>query len=679
MHRSVTQIAESVYRIGSDRAENGKLNTNSFLVKCGNESILVNTGPYSKFSEIEKKILSVADLESISLIVITSVSPDLSSALPLFLNKLPDVKIAVHWRGARLLSSSYPGTDFFIINENRWEFDALNGEKLLFLPASNLYSPEEIHLYLVKQKLLFSSSLFSSFTSPSSSLYIRKNDYELMKSYHEHYFSSTEVINSAVEKIKQLRIDIIAPGRGGVLKDDISFFYNEISRVECGSFKGVSRIKIKDEKEYFSLCSSAIQRLVSIYSYDEVVPMLNDSDIKIDADCNIIESHVTDGEVMWEKLFQAILEHKGLDWLSMIESLVRKYSRQYSIPYPAAFKSILINLKSKEVALDKEAVRLHGTKNRIRKELEETKNSLTKCPVTGLKNEIFFRNYMAKEIEGSLKNETNNALLMIGIDNIMDINARFGREGGDEALRGISYILRNYIDADYSRVTHYLFKMNSAAFSYYIPDCSDQYAVETAENLRSLIADSTSYLEKITVSIGVMQLYEYFNETVSSMEIVGRLIDTGYSRIHSAKKGGGNTICDKSDESSDFTRLTDPILIIDPDIKYAELLKSRLKEMGFFSDILDNGNDALRMIKKTRPLAIICETMVPGVNGFSIRENMLSDSTLNAIPFIFTSHKKNEEYIEKAVKLNVLYYYSKPYSILELTGLIENLSKIGAE
>ena len=39
--------------------------------------------------------------------------------------------------------------------------------------------------------------------------------------------------------------------------------------------------------------------------------IINDSDIKIDADCNIIESHVTDGEVMWEKLFQAILECHG--------------------------------------------------------------------------------------------------------------------------------------------------------------------------------------------------------------------------------------------------------------------------------------------------------------------------------------------------------------------------------
>ena len=678
LKKSVSLISDSVYRIGLENKKIGSLVPNIYLAVCGKESILINTGPYSCFEEVKNNISSITDIKSISLIVLTSASPDLSSALPLFLERTGKVKTAVHWRGANILSSCYPKADYFVINENRWEYDTENNEKLLFLPASNLYSPEEIQLYLVKQKLLFSSSIFSSFSS-CSSLFMDKENYELMKSYHEHYFSNTDMIKSAVEKIKQLKVDMIAPAHGGIIREDIPFFFNKISRVECGSFKGIESKTIKSSKDYYTLSEKVIYRLVSLYGFKEIKSVLNSAGIQIDDNCRITKSSCSDGNTLWERLFQVILDEKGISVLSMVESQVRKFSRQYSISYPAAFKNILINLKSKDVALDKNAVRLHGTKNRIRRELEETGDSLTKCPVTGLKNEVFFRNYMIKEISGSLEHETNSALFFIGLDNIMDINARYGREGGDEALRSVSFLVKNFIAADYNRLTHYLFKLNSAAFSYYIPDCTDQDALETADQIRSEIAESSSYLEKITSSIGVVQMHEYFNETLPPEEIINRIIDTGYSRIHTAKKGGGNTICDKSEEDGEYSRLTDPVLIIDPDIKYAELLTSRLREMGFNSEVVGNGNDAIRLIRKIRPLVIISETMVPGVNGFSIKETMLSDSTLNSIPFIFTSHKKNEEYIDKAVRLNVLYYYSKPYSIAELTGLINNLSRKKAE
>ncbi len=667
-------MSDSVFRIAPEDLEKGSLVPNIYLSVCGSESVLVNTGPYSCFSEIKKSISSLTDFSGLSMVVVNSVSPDMISGLPLLVNELKNIRVAVHWRGYQVLSTCYPEYKYYIINENRWEYDMENGEKMLFLPASNLYSPEEIHLYLVKQRVLFTSSMFSSF-SYNSSPFLEKKDYGLMKSYHEHYFSDTELLNSTIEKIKQLKIDLIAPSRGGALNRDLQFFYNKISRIDCGSFKTVSRKEIKTDDDYFSVCEEVISRFAVIYGFNEIKTVLESGGIIIDHDCRITESPWNEGNILWEKLFQIILDKKGISYLSMIETLVRKLSRQYSIDYPPAFKKILINLKSKDIALDKDAVRLHGTKNRMRKELEEAGDSLTKCPVTGLKNEMFFRNYMVKEIAGSLETESNSALFFVGIDNIMDINARYGREGGDEALRGISFLIKNFISSDYRRVTHYLFKLGSAAFAYYIPDCPVQYALETAEQLRSEIAQSSAFLEKITSSIGVIYMHEYFNDPLHPEEIINRIIDTGYSRIHTAKKGGGNTICDRTEENIDFLRLTDPVVVIDPDIKYVELLTGKLKELGFNSKVLDNGNDAIRFIRKTRPLAIISETMVPGVNGFSIKESMLSDSTLSSIPFIFTSHKKNEEYIEKAVKLNVLFYYSKPYSITELAGLIENLSR----
>ncbi len=84
MNEAVSLITDSVYRIGLDNYEKGSLVPNIYLVKCDSEFILVNPGPHSSYNEIKEKISSVTDPKKISLIVISSVSPDMSSALPLF-------------------------------------------------------------------------------------------------------------------------------------------------------------------------------------------------------------------------------------------------------------------------------------------------------------------------------------------------------------------------------------------------------------------------------------------------------------------------------------------------------------------------------------------------------------------------------------------------------------------
>jgi len=115
------------------------------------------------------------------------------------------------------------------------------------------------------------------------------------------------------------------------------------------------------------------------------------------------------------------------------------------------------------------------------------------------------------------------------------------------------------------------------------------------------------------------------------------------------------------------------VLIIEPDTNYAELLAARLREKGIISEIISDGNEAVDFIKTKTPSIIISEIMVPGVNGFAIKQGLLYDSSLNSIPFIITSHKKNDDFISKAIALNISHYFRKPYSVLELSGIVENI------
>jgi DNA-binding response OmpR family regulator len=57
---------------------------------------------------------------------------------------------------------------------------------------------------------------------------------------------------------------------------------------------------------------------------------------------------------------------------------------------------------------------------------------------------------------------------------------------------------------------------------------------------------------------------------------------------------------------------------------------------------------------------------------------MLHSSSLKNIPFIMLSHQKNEVTIQRAIALEIDYYFKKPYSLSEVVGVIVNkLKRLG--
>ncbi len=672
-NNAVLMVADNVYRIGPSARQPGSLDPNIYLVVSGEEAALVNTGPYQTFDELMDAASSLIAPEKIVLVALTTAAADMCSALPLVEKKSPGAHVAMHWRTSRMVSERISSLPPFIVNENRWEFSFRNGKKLLFFPSAYLSSPGEIQVFEPESSVLFSSSLFSSFTSGTGELAFDYRQMEPLIAYHEHYMPDSRTIKSILEKIRRLPVKYIAPSYGGIISDHIPQILSTAENIQSGSFREMKRKNIGDEKKYFQLCTEVLRRWSQIYPPGETEKLLSETGVEIDKNTWGIKSDKPAGPVLWEMIFVLALEKKGISWLSMAESLVRRISKKYSLSFPAAYNSVVLNLKSKNIALDENIERVQETRKRIREELEETEEKLTTCPVTGLRNEYFFRAYMEKEFVSSSDMEVNGALLMISLDDIVGINSRHGRDGGDDALRGITYLVKNYIAESELRSAHFVFKLNGPVFAYFIPECNDRCALTVAEELRSRIASSSVFVEDITVSTGIVDFYELYQNNLQGEEIPGNILRLGISRIQKARESGGNTICDKGSAIENNITLKLPVLIIEPDSNYAELLASRLMEKGIHSGIISDGNEAVEFIRGKIPSIIVSEIMVPGVNGFAIKEGLLTDSSLSSIPFILTSHKKNDDYINRAISLNINYYFRKPYSVLELTGIIENI------
>jgi DNA-binding response OmpR family regulator len=70
--------------------------------------------------------------------------------------------------------------------------------------------------------------------------------------------------------------------------------------------------------------------------------------------------------------------------------------------------------------------------------------------------------------------------------------------------------------------------------------------------------------------------------------------------------------------------------------------------------------------------------MAPRLNGFELRERLRANALWAAIPYILVSHKKNEDLVRRAVDLDIRHYFRKPLSIVEVAGLVQNLTRDAA-
>jgi len=302
---------------------------------------------------------------------------------------------------------------------------------------------------------------------------------------------------------------------------------------------------------------------------------------------------------------------------------------------------------------------------------------LTHDPLTGLPNEHLFRLQLPREFSRARERERNGAFLAVRLDDIVALNDKYGRAGGDEALRAVAYILQN-VRAGAGREPHVIFKLGGPLFGYYLPECSAPEARGTAEEIHEKVQQSEIYLQRLTVSIGLTNFYELFMEDGSTEQLALRIEQTALYRLDIAGKQGANTICDSSKTTAAAVSSRPTVLLVDPDPDSLELLIRSLEAAELVVQVSQDGESAMTAIQAHPPEVIVCEAMSPRLNGFTIRERLQTNALWNAIPFILVSHRKNDELIRKAVERNIRHFFRKPVSLTEVTGLILNITRRAA-
>ena len=117
------------------------------------------------------------------------------------------------------------------------------------------------------------------------------------------------------------------------------------------------------------------------------------------------------------------------------------------------------------------------------------------------------------------------------------------------------------------------------------------------------------------------------------------------------------------------------LLLIDDDPNLILLVKDYLEFRGYEVMTADNGKEALHLLSEELPDMIICDIMMPEMDGYALIENVRHDHRTSWIPVLFLSAKGQSQDRIKGLNLGADVYMVKPFEPEELVAQVESSLK----
>ncbi|MDW8326331.1 MAG: response regulator [Anaerolineales bacterium] len=114
-----------------------------------------------------------------------------------------------------------------------------------------------------------------------------------------------------------------------------------------------------------------------------------------------------------------------------------------------------------------------------------------------------------------------------------------------------------------------------------------------------------------------------------------------------------------------------PILIVEDITAVREMIELQLRARGYDTVSARDGYEALEMIARQRPAAIVSDILMPRMDGFSLAHRLRSNPETATIPLIFLSATYVSAEDERfALNLGAIRFLPKPVDLEELTNAL---------
>jgi YesN/AraC family two-component response regulator len=117
------------------------------------------------------------------------------------------------------------------------------------------------------------------------------------------------------------------------------------------------------------------------------------------------------------------------------------------------------------------------------------------------------------------------------------------------------------------------------------------------------------------------------------------------------------------------------IFLVDDEPIWLDALSNALEEQHFNVVSAQNGEDALRQLKKAKPDLILSDVRMPAMNGFDLFELVKSEPKLKSVPYVFMSSIDDYDAKRVAKELGVDDYVTKPFDTEDVKKVLGDLMK----
>jgi CheY-like chemotaxis protein len=116
---------------------------------------------------------------------------------------------------------------------------------------------------------------------------------------------------------------------------------------------------------------------------------------------------------------------------------------------------------------------------------------------------------------------------------------------------------------------------------------------------------------------------------------------------------------------------TKTILLIEDNPMMRENTAEILELANYSVLIAQNGKEGVQIAAQSRPDLIICDIMMPELDGYGVLHLLGKDEKTAHIPFIFLTARAEKQDYRKGMVMGADDYLTKPYDDIELLNAVE--------
>jgi flavorubredoxin len=193
---------------------------NSYLIRGSEKTALIDTVDPTKEFELIENLVKLG-IERIDYIIVNHAEQDHAGSLPMILEFFPNATVVTNEKCRDLLIAllHLPMDKFTVVGDR--ETLSLGDRTLEFILTPWTHWPETQVTYLREDRILFSCDLFGYHTATSNLYVIAPVDFYIpaKRYYAEIMMPFRGSIKGHLEKIRALKIDLIAPSHGPIHKN----------------------------------------------------------------------------------------------------------------------------------------------------------------------------------------------------------------------------------------------------------------------------------------------------------------------------------------------------------------------------------------------------------------------------------------------------------------------------